>query len=183
MRTDRVAVALLALALPACAGPAAASDLDPVRALVRAPLPSELPARVDPEPDPEVEALLRQPLDEERAVRIALLNNRELRGALREVGVARGLREQAGLLPNPELEVEATPPRAGHGGTELETVLEYDLTHALLTPLRTSEADAAVEAARQRAAGAVVRLGFETRAAFYALQAAEQRLVLANRAL
>ena len=48
----------------------------------------------------DARALLAQPLSADRAVRIALLNNRERRATLRELGVSRGLMVQAGLLPN-----------------------------------------------------------------------------------
>src|SRR5512134_2660922 len=57
--------------------------------------------QADPLTDEAARKLLAQPLDANAAVRLALLNNRELRATLREMGIARGRLIQAGLLPNP----------------------------------------------------------------------------------
>jgi outer membrane protein TolC len=116
-------------------------------------------------------------------VRIALLNNRDLRAALREVGIARGNLVQAGTLPNPEIEVDVTPPQGALEHTRLELSVEVDLTSAILAPLRERAARGEHEASRYRSAGTVVELGYLVRAAFYALQASQQRVAIANRAL
>jgi cobalt-zinc-cadmium efflux system outer membrane protein len=134
------------------------------------------------EPD-EARAPPAQPLTVDAAVRVALLNNRELRATLREVGVARGHLVQAGLLPNPEIEIEVTPRQAPLDHARLELSVEYDLTSAILAPLRERAAAADHEAARYRAAGATLDLGYAVRAAFYAAQASQQRLAIANQSL
>jgi outer membrane protein TolC len=123
--------------------------------------------------------LLRKPLDADGAVRVALLNNRELRATLREMGIARGRLIQAGLLPNPVVEVELLPER----DTQLELRVEYDLTRAVLAPSRAHAEEPALEAARYRAAGAVIELGYRVRVAFYSLQSAEQRLAIGQQVL
>lgn len=123
--------------------------------------------------------LLREPLDAEAAVSVALLNNREVRAVFREVGVARGHWVQAGLLPNPVFEAELLPER----NTQLELRLEYDLTDALLAPLRGRALAPDVEAARFRAAGIVIEVGARARSAFYSLEAALQRLAMAQQVL
>jgi outer membrane protein TolC len=138
---------------------------------------------VEAETSGDARALLAQPLTADAAVRIALLNNRELRATLREVGIARGHLIQAGLLPNPELEVEVTPRQASADHTRIELSVEYDLTSAILAPLRERAAEADHEAARYRAAGAALDLGYSVRAAFYAVQASQQRLAIANQGL
>jgi outer membrane protein, heavy metal efflux system len=61
--------------------------------------------------------------------------------------------------------------------------VEYDITSLVLAPLRAGAAEAALEAARYRAATAVVRLGYEVRAAFLAVQASQRRLAIAVQAL
>lgn len=182
MRTDGCArwLPLGALVLGGCASTFAGPDLERVRALARAPeLPLVGNRAVDPEPSPEAVRLLGEPLDAERAVRVAVLNNRELRATLRDMGVARGRQVQAGLLPNPHLEA-AVPlePEIAY-----EVGLEYHLTAALLAPMRARAAAAEVEAARYRGAAALVELGFAVRAAFHAAQAAEQKLAIARRTL
>ena len=55
--------------------------------------------------DDRVAAILSQPLDMERAVAIALVNNRELRAEYARVGFAEADLVEAGLLDNPGLSV------------------------------------------------------------------------------
>lgn len=189
MRPDRprgliVAAVLTLLGVTGCAAPSASSDFARIRDLSGAEL-SKAAARdeVEAETTGDARTLLAQPLTADAAVRIALLNNRELRATLREVGIARGNLVQAGLLPNPELEVEVTP-RQGHlEHTRIELSVEYDLISAILAPLRERAAQADHEAARYRAAGAALELGYSVRAAFYAVQASQQRLAIANQGL
>lgn len=147
--------------------------------------PARRPARghANGQASADARVLLAQPLTEDAAVRVGLLNNRELRSALREVGIARGQLVQAGVLPNPEIEVEVTPRQAAVDHTRIELSVEYDLTSAILAPLRERAAEADHEAARYRAAGAALELGYSVRAAFYAVQASQQRLAIANQGL
>ncbi len=125
------------------------------------------------------DALLPKTLDANGAVRVALVNNRELRATLRDVGIARGHLLQAGLLPNPTAEVEMLPER----NTAMELRVEFDLTAALLAPRSSNAARPEVEAARLRAAAAVIDVGYRVRVAFYRLQSAQQRLRIAQQVL
>jgi len=129
--------------------------------------------------DKDVPSLLAQPLTEATAVRIALLNNRDLRAELRELGISRGRLMQAGLVANPTFEVELLPERE----SDLELRVEYDVTSLVLAPLAARAAGAELEAHRYVVAGRVVELGYEVRTAYYALAAAVQRLVYAQRTL
>jgi outer membrane protein TolC len=169
-----------AVLLGGCAGTFAGPDLDRVQALTRAPvLPEVAFGEVAAPPSGVVQRLLERPLDREAAVRIALLNNRALRASLREIGVARGRLVQARLLPDPVLELERPlEPEIRH-----EVGIEYELTEALLAPVRARVAAADLEAGRLRAAGEVVDLVFAVRSAFHAVQAAAQKLAIARRAL
>ncbi|WP_438041576.1 TolC family protein [Sorangium sp. So ce128] len=180
-------LALSSAAAAGCAAPSSTADMARIRELSRVELPKGAASEeVDPAPADGARALgqaPRQPLTADAAVRIALLNNRELRAVLKEVGVARGNLEQAGKLPNPEIAIGVTPLQEGVEHAHLELEVEIDLTSALLSPLHAKAARSEHEAARYRAAGAVVDLGYQVRAAFYAAQAAEQRLGIANRAL
>ena len=173
-------VALLAAALAGCASSSIGSDMRRVKDLTRAATLAEVADRdVDPAVPEEARKLLKRPLDADAAVRIALLNNRELRATLREMGIQRGRLVQAGLLPNPRAEAEIWPA----SNTELELRVEYDLTSALFAPARSRAVEPDVEAARYRAASAVIELGGRVRAAFYELCAANQRLALAHQSL
>jgi outer membrane protein TolC len=178
----RAALALLAVQLTAsgCVSSSIDRDVRRVRELTRVEhLPEVVDRDVDPRAAEDTRRLLAQPLDADTAVRVALLDNRELRASLRELGVERGRLLQASLLPNPHVEAELLPER----DTEIELRVEYDVTRALLTPARADAAAPALEAARYRAAGAVVELGTRVRSAFFAMQAAQQRLTLAQRTL
>jgi cobalt-zinc-cadmium efflux system outer membrane protein len=156
------------------------SDVRSVRELTNADRIAEVAdVDVDPVSAERAKRLLEGSLDADQAVRVALLNNRELRAKLRELGVARGKALQASLLPNPVVEAELLPER----NSQIELRAEYDVTHALLTPLRYRAVAPDIDAARYRAAAAVVELGYRVRVAFYRLQAAEQRLALTQRIL
>jgi len=176
--TPRIAW-LGAWALAGCAT-SIAPDVAHVRDLAQVEdLPEIVDDPVDPEPTEELDDLLEAPLDDDTAVRIALLNNREIRATLREMGIARGRITQARALPNPTIEVELLPER----NTQFELRVEYDLTHALLAPVRRRSTEPELEAARVRAAALVIEIGYEVRAAFYAAQATSRRLALAQQML
>ncbi|WP_373044587.1 TolC family protein [Vulgatibacter sp.] len=190
-----VAAALLAAAPAAAEGGPSAASLDaPTAPLPRLglsletdpPLPGESTAGwygLGPaSPGNALPASARQgsgnELTLERAVEIALHNNGELRAVRHELEMTRGLQRQAGVLPNPHLELEGVP---HHGAAEV--AIEYPITRALLAPFRSSAAAAEVGAARLRAKAAAIRTAFEVRSAWYAAQAAQQKLALSNQAL
>ena len=115
-------VALVGL-VAACAPPPLATDVSRVRDLSATKKLSPLEeGEVDLVTTEEVRGILAKPIDVEAAVRVALLNNRELRARLRELGVVRGQITQAGTLPNPLVELELLPER----NTTLEARVEYD---------------------------------------------------------
>jgi cobalt-zinc-cadmium efflux system outer membrane protein len=174
------ATALGASLLAGCLSSALDADLRRVNELTHS-------TRVQPSLDPDVapsnpeesRRLLAAPLDVDAAVRVAVLNNRELKAQLREIGIARGRSMQAGLLPNPRAEAEILPER----NSQVELRVEYDLMSAILSPFRARAQAPDVDAARTRAAAAVIGLGYRVRNAYYALQAAEQRLALGQQRL
>ncbi len=163
--------------------PSFRSDLDRVEALTSQELPSDLVDEVDPVVDAQIARVLREPITADSAVRVALANNRELRASLRDLGVERGLLLQAGLPPNPVVAFDVRVQEDRAQPIQGDVYVEYEITHALLTPLRVAAASAELEAARYRAAGRVLETAYEARAAFYAAQAAEQQLGIAQRAL
>jgi outer membrane protein TolC len=178
--TLRTLFAAASLLLGGCLSSSIATDLAEVRARTHVPVLADVAYfTVDPDSDDDARVLLAEPLDADAAVRVALLNNRELRAQLRELGIARGRLIQARQVANPIFEVESLPER----NTAFELRVEYDLTSLVLAPLRAKAAAADLQAARLDVAGDVVRLGYEVRSAYYTLQAAEQRLAIAQRAL
>ena len=181
--TKRVARGLLSLCVLAVASgcaPSLQSHVTTVRSLSRAEwLPNLHEGEVDANIATQARKLLERPLDADAAVRIALVNNRELRAQLRELGVPASQLMTAGLIANPTLEFELLPER----DSRYEVRAEYDLTSLIMAPLRRGAARDSLEAARLRAAGEVLQLGYETRTRFFSLQAAVQRQELAQRAL
>jgi cobalt-zinc-cadmium efflux system outer membrane protein len=187
MRTDhlvRGALGLLLLPLGGCLTTSYSSDLRRVQELSRAPVPMHVADGPPEDHDPAVVTeVLSRPLTADAAVGIAFRNNRHLRASLRDLGVARGWLAQAATLPNPVFEfdlryqTDRTQPLQG------DLRLEFGLTRAILTTQRAGVARAELETAQARVAGTALNLGFEVRAAFYGVQASEERLAAANMAL
>jgi outer membrane protein, heavy metal efflux system len=174
------ALALATVSGLGCASSSIAGDTRRVRELTRVERLARVEdADIDPAASADARRLLQKPIDADAAVRVALLNNRELRAKLREMGIARGRLIQAGLLPNPVFEAELLPEQ----NSAIELRVEYDLTRALLAPSRANAEEPDLEAARYRAAGAVIELGYRVRLAFYGLQSALQRLAIAQQVL
>jgi outer membrane protein, heavy metal efflux system len=177
MRTELLLVTAL---LAGCASRSVRSDVARVREISQASvLPRVDGDEVEAASHADVRPLLEKPLSADVAVRIALLNNRALRAELRGLGVSRGRLLGAGLIANPVFEVELLPER----DSDLELRVEYDISSLVLAPLAAKAAGAELEAARLTVAGEVVRLGYRVRAAYYAVQAAQKRLAVAEQTL
>ncbi|HTU64028.1 MAG TPA: TolC family protein [Polyangiales bacterium] len=169
-----------ALLIASGCAPSLEAHVSTVRTLSHAQLlPSLREGEVDPTTADQARKLLQRPLDANAAVRIALVNNRELRAQLRELGIPASQLLTAGLIGNPTLEFELLPER----DSRYELRAEYDLTSLIMAPLRRGAARDSLEAARLRAAGEVIQLGYDTRTRFFALQAAVQRQQLAQQTL
>lgn len=127
--------------------------------------------------DATVGELVSHELTVESAIRVALLNNRNLRALYEELGVAEAELAQAGLLPNPVLTANV---RLGLGGTGTgaEMGLVQNVISVLQIPLRKRVAGAALEGAKVAAADSVLKLALDTKAAFYRQQGALQMLEL-----
>ncbi|MBK8170233.1 MAG: TolC family protein [Sandaracinaceae bacterium] len=166
--------------LTGCVSTAIHNDLPQVRELARTSVPDGVvEGEVNASTDSQVLQALRQPVDVDAAVRIALAGNRELRALFREMGIARGRLLQAGVVPNPVVGVEFLPER----NSRFELRVEYDITGLILAPASSRAASSEVDAARFRAAAAVVATGLEARADYYSFVAAEQKLAIAQQAL
>ncbi|MBC7173638.1 MAG: hypothetical protein H5U40_14455, partial [Polyangiaceae bacterium] len=117
-RHVRAGVLVLSLGGAGCASTSTASDIRAIRDLTNVSgMPSLPEDEVDMETAVDARELLREPLTPASAARIAILNNRELRASLREVGIARGEYVQAGLLPNPGFAFDVRDP--GQSGVPL----------------------------------------------------------------
>ena len=132
----------------------------------------------------EINAKLAAGLTLEGALRIALLNNRELQADFQTIGVAHADWVQSQLLTNPSLDVLLRFPSGG-GRSMLEANAGFQLLELWRIPVREEAARLRLEQTVLRIARrAGVRLA-DTRNAYYAAVAAEElhRVAQANLAL
>ncbi|MBI2214804.1 MAG: TolC family protein [Acidobacteria bacterium] len=127
-----------------------------------------------PASDDAILPLLKDELTADRAVQIALTNNRDLLATIEQLGIARADFLAASTIRNPILDGEIRFP----GGVEYP--FELGLTQSLidLLQLRTRRAvgAAAFEAAKSRVTGAVVNFAGEVRIDYFDVQASRQIL-------
>ena len=118
-----------------------------------------------------VAALLRRPLTADAAVRIALLNNRDLQAAYDELGIAEAVRVRASLPPSPKFDLSRL---AGGGGLELEARIVGNILSLASLPVRADVASDRFRQAQHRAVEATLRTGFEARRAYAEAVASRQ---------
>jgi cobalt-zinc-cadmium efflux system outer membrane protein len=124
-----------------------------------------------------VDALLGKPLTAERAVQIALLNNRELRAVFEELGVAQADLVQAGLLQNPTIAGEIVNSTQGNGlGGGLS--LTQSLLSVFLIPAQRRLAKQQVKHAVVTVGQASLVLARDVRIAYMHALAADRALEL-----
>jgi outer membrane protein TolC len=120
----------------------------------------------------EVRALLARPLGPEDAVQIALLSNRGLRAMYSDLGISEGDLVQAGRLQNPRFTTTRT--RASDGDFKYETALTVNMINLLTMPLALKIERQRFEAVQLAVASEVLRLGLETRRAWFEAVATQQ---------
>ena len=118
-----------------------------------------------------IQGWLAQPLTQDAAVRIALLNNPGLQARLAALGVADAERVQAISLPNPHLSLGRF---ANSHEREIERSLAFSLLDLITLPWRTERQAERLQIATLQAAQEVVRLAADTRRAWLRAVAAEQ---------
>jgi len=168
---------LAASVLAGCAGLQAEQGFEEVSAATRARLGpnAELvwqredgdAARVEA----RVDALLAAPLDIDRAVQVALLNNRGLQAAFADLGVAAADMMQAILPQSPGFSFKRD---SGGGEVEIERAVTLDIAGILLLPFRAVGEGHRFDAAKRRTAGEVLALAMDTRRAYLDAVAAMQ---------
>lgn len=121
MKASIIAMLSGLLGLSACASTSPAGPRGELGELVeqRAGVHDAIPAEQDEESRAKVrervKALLAEPLTAERAVQVALLNNRMLQATIEELGVAQAELVQAGLLENPVIAGDLVFSTKGYG--------------------------------------------------------------------
>lgn len=118
-----------------------------------------------------VEQLLNRPLTADRAVQIALLNNRGLQAAYNELGIAETSMVQATLPPNPAFSFSRL---AGSLESEIEGTIAADILALATLPARAELAGDRFRQAQLMAAEATLRVAADTRRNFYRVVAARE---------
>lgn len=171
-----LAILLLGAALSGCASFSKDGGLDTARDAAAQRLGKTV---VDPRTDAdrdrvtsEVRALLARPLGPEDAVQIALLSNRGLRGMYADLGIAEADLVQAGRLQNPRF--TTTRARASNGDFKYETAFTVNVINLLTMPLALKIERRRFESVKLSVASEVLRLGLETRRAWFEAVGAQQ---------
>jgi cobalt-zinc-cadmium efflux system outer membrane protein len=127
-----------------------------------------------PASDEAVLSQLAGELSVERAVEVALANNRGLRATLEELGIARADLIAASTVRNPVFDFEIHFP--GEPFRPYEAAVTKTLVDLLRLRGRRAAGRAAFEAARAQVAGSVLAFAAGVRRDYYELQAAQQVL-------
>lgn len=164
---------LIALLVPSICSASPQSVTD-VQATVQQRIGKRVEIRPDAAADEEIEravrAMLRGTLTADRAVQIALLNNRELQATFEDIGIAHADLTEAGLLKNPVFDGSALFPDRPPSAAKLAFGIAQDFLDLLMIPLRKKVAANELMRAQLRVGDAVLKLAAEVRAAFYTLQ-------------
>ncbi|MEM9458867.1 MAG: TolC family protein [Myxococcota bacterium] len=130
---------------------------------------AERDANAQARTDAQVDRWLTDPLTEDRALRIALLNNRGLRATFEDLGIAQADLVEAGLLDNPVVGGDLVVSSAGNGlGGGLG--LSQSLLSAFLLPAQRRLARARLQAAIVRVADASLALVRDVKVAYAHVQ-------------
>ncbi|MBK8975053.1 MAG: TolC family protein [Planctomycetes bacterium] len=128
-----------------------------------------------------VDELLRDDLTEENAVRIALLNNHDVRSGYERLGVAAADLVRAGLLRNPVFDGEAL--LGFGGGAEVALGLAKPFVDLFWRPLRQRAAEYELQAVVASLTRELVELTFAVRREFVRVRTAEQLVESQRRSL
>ena len=132
----------------------------------------------DPEASEAVQVTVREilsrPLDAEAAVRVALLNNRELLASFEEIGISQAELAQASRIVNPSLNTSLRFADGPYNNTEVGLALDF--LEVFILPLKKKIARVELERTQLRTANEVMSLAAMVRTAFYELLASEELL-------
>lgn len=180
------ALAASLFALPACVSSSLSTDVRDVTGILadRAPKgAARALAAGESWDDGAPVRLPEHPLTADDAVQLAFTNNREVWASLQELGIARGRAQQAGLLPNPEIDLGLRAPIDENQPLQGDIGLELKISEMLLVPAKQGVAQAELSAEKLRVAGEVLEIAYRARVSFHEVQARQRQLELRTRAL
>lgn len=123
-----------------------------------------------------IATVLEGELDEAAAVRLALLNNRDVRAAYERLGIAAADLVQAGLLHNPVFDAQAL--FFADGGTEIDLGLAQPFVDLFWRPLRERAAEHELQAEIAAVTHQLVHLASSVRREFVRVRAAQQLVAM-----
>ena len=130
----------------------------------------------------DLDAILADGLSLDEALRVALLNNRELQAEFQSIGIAHTDWVQAQLLSNPSLDTLLRPPSGG-GRTMLEAALGIELLELWRIPARSEAAKRDLEATVLRVARSAGARVADVRQSYYTAAADIELVQVANASL
>jgi outer membrane protein TolC len=174
---------LALLSMPGCASFSPDGGMSGVNAIAAPALSDNAALLRTPEDDEaahaRVRALLGRPLTAAAAVRIALLNNRDLQAAYNALGISEAAMVQASLPPSPAFSLS----RIGSGGAfEIEGRIVASILDLATLPARAEVAQDRFRQAQLRAALETLRTASEARRAYYRAVAARALVALLEQA-
>jgi outer membrane protein, heavy metal efflux system len=176
-----LAALLSVLALPGCATVQRTAGLSQVHQQVASRIGEGVSWQQNREEDRAAEAkvreLLKDDLTAEKAVRIALLNNRGLQATYERLGIAQADLVQAGLLDNPELGVQYL---FGDEGNLVEAAIIQPFMSVITLVARKQIGTAQAEQVRLDVAQSVFELSMDVAAAYYTVLADSQGIELSQ---
>lgn len=123
-----------------------------------------------------VRQLLKKPLTVANAVRIALLNNRNLQATFEEIGIAQADLREAVTVPNPSIDFDVQFPVTPNTVNRYTWLIGQQFAQILMIPLKKRISQQALEAAELRVSSEVLNLVAEVKKAYFTLQADQQLL-------
>lgn len=123
--------------------------------------------------DDRVSELLKNPLNAESAVQLALLNNKDLKASFNKLGISEAEVVQAGRLPNPKFSMLYA---RNNGDYKIEQALTFNIFSLITIPKLLEIERSNFERTKQSVALDVLNLAFETRLAYFNAVAANERL-------
>ncbi len=126
-----------------------------------------------------IAGLLNEGITIDEAVQVCLLNNRKLRAAFMDVGIAGADLVQSSLFSNPTLGLSIAFPEGG-GRSNLQATLAQNIVDLWQIPIRRRVSERSLEAAILNVAGQASQLAVDTRSAYFAAVAADQAASIAR---
>lgn len=122
-----------------------------------------------------VQALLEEPLDQDNAVRICLINNRWLQQTYERIGIAQSDLIQSGLLSNPLLGYSIG---RGNGKTTSTVSVEFSFLELLWIPLRRELGGLALEEVKLNVGDEVLKMVRDTQKSYIDARVAQEKAQL-----